>query len=111
MPRGEFTEVNAFTALLTAESLFFAVLSVVVSLSRPGRDVPDLPVRAINLGYAAVGFLAIVALGALAAWWGIFAHDWPCSLRGNAIAAAIALAVVGQPIFAAIIVRGLRSKD
>lgn len=107
----EITDPEALAILLTAESLIFAVLSAVIAFAQPGNRVPDLPASAFTLGVAAVVLLAFVAFGALMAWVGIYADNWPCSFRGNAIAIAIVIAVVSQPIFATVITRGLRSKS
>ena len=50
MLNGELTDANALSALLTAESLLFAVLAVAVGFSRGGSFVPNLPVKPITLG-------------------------------------------------------------
>jgi hypothetical protein len=107
---GDFTDANALASLLTVESLLFAALSVAVTLSNPGSRPRDLRVQPVTLGYLAVGFLGLVAFGAFMAWWSIFATDWPCSFRGSVIAGTLALAILGQPLFAWLIASGLRRK-
>ncbi|HET9197130.1 MAG TPA: hypothetical protein VFN92_02605 [Solirubrobacterales bacterium] len=108
---GEFTDANALSALLTVESLLFATLSVAVSFSKPGSRIPNLPLAPQQLGYFAAGFISIIAFGALMAWWSIFTEPWPCEFRGSVIALAIGLAIIGQPIFAWAIARGLGAKE
>jgi hypothetical protein len=108
---GEFTDANALSALLTVESLLFATLGVAVSFSEPGKRVPDLPVQPRTLGLLACGFLSVVAFGALMAWWNIFLDPWPCGFRDTVIACSIGAAIVGQPVFAWAIARGMQSKE
>lgn len=107
---GEFTDANALSTLLTIEGLLFAALSAALGLSNPGSRIRDLPIPAHALGYLAATFLSLVAFGALMAWWSIFAVDWPCSFRGASIAGTIAFAIVGQPVLAWIVARGLRER-
>lgn len=107
---GEFNDSEALVVLVTAESLLLAVISVVVAFARGGRDIPDLPAKPFTLGVIATGFLGVIAVGALAAWWGLYIDSWPCSFRGSVIAVAIAVAAVTPPIFAGVITRGLRPK-
>ena len=70
----------------------------------------SLPVQAHTLGFIAAGFLSIVAVGAGAAWWTLFALDWPGSFRGDAVAIALAAAIVGQPGLAWAAAFGLKPK-
>jgi len=107
---GDFTDANALSALLTVESLLLTGLGFAVSLSGPDTRVRDLPVPTFVLGYIATGFLSAVAFGALMAWWNIFVTAWPGDFRGSIIAGSLALAIVGQPLFAWSIARGLRPK-
>jgi hypothetical protein len=107
---GQFTNANALASLLTVESLLFAALSLATSLSTPGTRVRDLPLPAPVLGLLAASFLTIVAFGAAMAWWSIFVVDWPRDFRGNAVAIALATAIVGQPAFAWAAARGLRAR-
>lgn len=108
---GEFTDANALSALLTVESLLFATLSVAVSFSKPGNRIPNLPVKPETLGHIAAAFISIIAFGALMAWWNIFVESWPCSFRGSVIALALGLAIVGQPLLAWAIARGLGARS
>jgi hypothetical protein len=106
----ELNDSEALVVLITAESLLLAVISVIVVFSRGGRDIPDLPAKPFTLGIVATGFLVAIAVGAIAAWWGLYIGSWPCSFRGSLIALAVAIAAVTPPIFAAVITRGLRPK-
>jgi hypothetical protein len=89
------------------ESLLFAALSVAVSLSAPTAAIRNLKIEPRTLGSIAAAFLSIVALGAFLCWTGIFIDDWPCTWRGALVALIIAGAIIGQPIFAWVIARGL----
>jgi hypothetical protein len=106
----EITDPEALVILLTAESLIFAVLSAIIAFAQPGKWVPDIPASAFKLGVAAVILLAVVALGASMSWIGVYLDNWPCSVRQMVAAVAIAVAIIAQPTFAAIITRGLRPK-
>jgi len=105
---GEFTDANALASLLTVESLLFAALSLAASLSVPGKRVPAVSPQV--LGFLAAGFLSIVAFGAAMAWWSIFAADWPNSFRSSAVAITLAIAILGQPVFAWGVAFGLRPR-
>ncbi len=107
---GDFTDANALASLLTVEGLLFAALSLAASLSTPGSRVRSLPVKAHHLGYIAAGFLTVVAVGAGAAWWTLFALDWPGTFRGDAVAIALAAAIIGQPALSWAAALGLRPK-
>lgn len=108
MQSSQISDAEALTILLTAESLIFAVLSAAIAFAQPGRRVSALPTSAFTLGLAAVTLLSIVALGALLAWVGVYGNHWPCSLRQDLIALTVATAIVGQPIFAGVIAKGLK---
>jgi hypothetical protein len=105
-----FSNNDALVALLTAESLVFAVLAVAVAFSVPGNRIPNLRLPAWGVGYLAAGFVSIIAFGALMAWWSIFVKSWPHGFRGGAVAVALAMAIVGQPLLAWTIAPGLRAK-
>jgi hypothetical protein len=106
----ELNDPEALAILVTAESLLLAVISVIVAFTRGGRDIPDLPAKPFALGVIATGFLTVIAIGAMAAWWGVFGSNWPCSFRGSIVALTVALAAVTPPIFAGVIAKGLRPK-
>lgn len=106
-----FTNNDALVALLTVESLSFAALAVAVSFSIPSSRVPNLPISVSTIGYIAAAFVTIIAFGALMAWWSIFLTCWPSDFRSQAIAVTLGLAVVGQPVFAWAIARGLKPKE
>jgi hypothetical protein len=110
MQSSQISDAEALTVLLTAESLILVVLSAAIAFSQPGRRVSALPLSAFHLGLGAVGLLTIVAAGGLLAWIGVYANHWPCSMRQDFIAVAIMAAIVGQPVFAAVIAKGLKAK-
>jgi len=111
MQSAQISDAATLAMLLTAESLIFAVLSATIAFAQPGKRVTALPASAYTLGSCAVGLLVTVALGGLMAWIGVFADHWPCSLRQEIVAVAILIAIVGQPILATAIARGLKVRD
>ena len=105
-----FTEVNALATLLTTEGLLFAALGLAANLSSVGdRRLRRLPVPGKVLGGAAIVVLAVVALGAVVAWGRIFLCDFPGSVDGAIIAAALLIAIVAQPVLATLLGLGLRT--
>jgi hypothetical protein len=97
-------------ALLTAESLVFAVLAVAIAFSVPGNRIPNLRLPAWGIGYAAAAFVSIIAFGGAMAWWSLFVTAWPHGFRGSTIAVVLGITVVGQPLLAWMIAPGLRAK-
>jgi hypothetical protein len=107
---GGFTVANALAALLTTESLLFAAFGIAVNFSTVGqRRIRKLPVSAQTLGAGCVIVLAGVAFGASVAWGKIFLSPFPSAFYGVAIAIALLLAIVAQPIIAALLALGLRT--
>ena len=106
-----FSYTDALTILLTSETLVFAALAVVVSFALPSTRVPNLPVSVPVLGFIAVAFVGVIGFGAFLAWWSTFVNHWPKHFQGEAIAVTIAVAVVGQPIFALLLALGLKPVD
>jgi hypothetical protein len=107
-----FTNANALATLLTTEGLLFAALGLAANLSEAGkRRLPKLPVPGAILGGAAVAVLAVVALGAVAAWTRIFVCEgFPGSFTGAVIAGTLLLAIVAQPVLATLLGLGLRKQ-
>jgi hypothetical protein len=106
-----FTDANALSSLLTVESLLFAAIGASISLSNTGTWVRDLPISARALGFFACGFLSLVAVGGVLSWTIIFGDHWPCDARRAIIALILLVAIVGQPILAWVIAKGLGRKQ
>jgi hypothetical protein len=104
---GDYTDAMALSTLLTVESLLFAALSVAVGLSGPTAAVRNLQISPRALGMIVAAALGFVALGGFLCWTGIFLDSWPCDIRGALVALIIAGAIIGQPIVAWVIARGL----
>ena len=95
-----FTPTNALTTLLTVESLVFSVLNVALALSAstslPRRARPEA--RLLALSSAAL--VTVLGLGAAAAWWRLFADDWPSRLDEQLPVVCLAAGIAAQPIIA-----------
>jgi hypothetical protein len=106
-----FTAANALATLLTTESLLFAALGLAATFSAVGgRRLRKLPVSGGALGGSAVLVLAIVAVGAVAAWSKIFLCPFPRAMGDIVIAVALLLAIVAQPAIAVLLALGLRTQ-
>ena len=111
-PRQGFTSVNAFTALLTTESLLFTAFNVALSLATPiegGR--PRLLVRPRILAFWAFVLLLVVGCGAVLAWIDVFASDLPSNLLKLLPIIILLVGCVAQPIFALVIARGMPTQN
>jgi len=106
----EFRYTDALVALLTVETLAFSALAVAVSFSIPSNRIPNLPVKLTTFGALGAAFVTLVAVGAGMAWLGLFRKDWPYGFYNAVISTVLALAIVGQPVFAWMIAAGLRPK-
>jgi hypothetical protein len=104
-----FTAAQSLTTLLTTESLLFAAFNAGVVLTAPaaaGRRIT--PLNAYRLAKTSVVALAVVAFAAALAWWQVFGDDWPDSNFRQFEGLGIAIAILVQPIVAAIVARSGR---
>lgn len=95
------SHTDALILLLTAETLLLTAFTVMVLLVSPAPGGRKIPLKQIWRGAVAVGVvLSFVAVGAIFAWWQVFAEAWPGSglSRIEAIAAFAGIAV--QPAIA-----------
>lgn len=107
-----FTDAQALTALLSAEGFLLATVSLAVTLGTPGRKgVPNLPFRPPTIAMTAGCLSALLAVGGLLAWLGLYGQGSLLPPRELAIAAILLLAVVGQPVLAVILAMGARMKE
>ena len=103
-----FGEGSRLSALLTTEGLLFAALSISVSLAGSSTFAPKTVVRPVTLAFMAAGLLVAVAVGAALAWTDLFlGGHWPASNNARIEAAALALAIVGQPVIAVLLALGV----
>lgn len=96
---------DALTTALTVEGLLLAAFAVSYSIattpSRSGRSV--FHARAW-FGWLIVATIVAVAASGAAAWWHMYAPDlWPKTWNARAQMYGLALGIVLQPVFAAII--------
>ena len=104
------SQPDALVVLVTIETLLFAALSIILTLNDVKDRVPDLPLRAHELGYCAVALIGIVGLGAVTAWAALFGSRWPGGFTRGAEGLAILVGIVVQPVAAWALARGLDSK-
>lgn len=103
---------DVLSQLLGVEGFLFAAISLAVTLSTPNQvRRPQYPrLKPEKLLLWAVAVLAIVGLGALVAWGGLYlGDDWvgiPTFVEG----AALLIAVVAQPIVALLLTLAARQK-
>lgn len=94
---------DALVDALTLEGLIFVAFTFAFTLagwSERGRH----PFFAQGwFGWCVVFAIAAVAAAAGAAWWGIYSPSWPTEALSRLEAGGLALGIVVQPIFAAVI--------
>jgi hypothetical protein len=106
-----FSDVDALTALLTVESLLLAVLALAVTIGTPdGRRVRKQLLPAKVVGWATVALTSLLAAAGVCAWLKIFGPDFPRDLPGRAIACSLLIAIVGEPLLAAVLAVGLHTE-
>jgi hypothetical protein len=106
-----FTHANALAVLLTTEALVFTAISVSLTFSNVSHHVPNLPLKPHQLGYVAAVLIGGLAVGALTAWWSVFASPWSCHFTKVVEGLAILLGIVAQPLMAWALARGLRARQ
>lgn len=107
-----FTDAQALTTFLSVEGFLLATVSLAVSLGTPGRKrVPNLPFRPATIAMMAGCLSAVVALGGLFAWAGLYGQGSLLPFRELWIAATLLAAVVLQPCLAIVLAMGARAKE
>lgn len=104
----ELSNADALVALITVEGLLFAALAVSVTLAGETKTGRPKIVRGSKLAWGITGAILIVSFGAMMAWLEVFTAQCPSGFRGHAIAAAIAIGIVVQPVLAGWIASGVR---
>lgn len=88
-----------------------AIVNLTASLSGPGRvRVARFDVEPEKLAIGAAIAISLVALGAVAAWSGIYVGGTLRPVREVFIAGALLVAIVAQPVFAFLVARALDSE-
>lgn len=101
---GEITAANMLAALLGAEGLLFAALSISVALSATSKLGKAWTVRPTALGFISAGVLTAIAVGAVFAWINLFTGScWPSDRDLQIAALAIVVAIVSPPVISLII--------
>ena len=107
-----FTHTDALVVLLTVEALLLAALSLALSLTGQEKLVRDLPVGPFWIALFSTVALWVVALGAGAAWWAIFAKGWPPSSVVRTLeSVGIAAGILVEPLVASVLTKGTKFKD
>lgn len=94
--QGQITDAQAFTTLLTVESLLFAGLGVALTLSTPQAHHRRTVLSPQAAGAWIASFITLVALSAVLMWTSVFAAPWPCDVRGAIVALVVLATIVGQ---------------
>lgn len=93
----------SLTVALTVEGLLFAAFAVSYSLAHPTEGGRHPFFAQAWFGWCIVITISAVAVSAGAAWWATFEADWPTETNEVLRAGGLALGIVAQPIFAAVI--------
>jgi len=93
----------SLTTALTVEGLLFAAFSVSYQLAKPKQGGRNRFFTGAWFGWLIVAALTCVAVSAAASWWATFQPDWPDTTNEMLRAGGLAVGIVAQPIFAAII--------
>lgn len=103
------TPAVALAVLLSTESLLFAAFQFAVNLSDGGPRVRNWVISGPWLATIAVVALAVVAVGAGAAWFDLFLDaGFPTRIADQLVAGALATAIAIQPLLALFLALGLR---
>lgn len=103
-----FTKANVLTTYVTMESLLFAGLSAAIALSATGTLGRRTPIPPWIVATITSVLLAVIASGAVLAWWDLFAgKNWPSGCNRRLEAIGILLGIVAQPLVAVAIARNV----
>lgn len=97
------TPSEGLTAALTMEGLLFAAFSVGYNLTGPTREGRSRFYTQAGFGWCIVAVICLVAAAAAASWWELFGSGWPTDPGEALLGIGLAVGIVGQPIFAAVI--------
>lgn len=101
---------SALAALVSAESLLFAALSVSVALASESTAGHPLPTKLLTFGVSVAVAVSLIAVGALAAWYRIYAPDLPTHETGVLQAGALLVGIIAPAAFAWWVALSLRGR-
>ncbi|HEX6392972.1 MAG TPA: hypothetical protein VFZ97_05990 [Acidimicrobiales bacterium] len=103
----DFKPTDALVALLTVESLVFAVLGIAIALVIPTDRNRDFFISKKWVLVVINGVLAVVAVGAVFAWAELFGPDFPRQFAQRVVACVLILAITLQPAVAILLSSGV----
>jgi hypothetical protein len=104
-----FTVANSLAALLSTESLLFAALNVGIAFGQRTSRGTSRRLSGRGLALIAAGLIAVVAVGAAAAWWRIFGAPWRHDFSTGLQALCLLVAIVAEPVVAFLIATNVHS--
>lgn len=111
-PSASMSDLQALTACLTAEGFLLATISLLVSLSAPGRlRQSALPVKPVLLAICIASLSSLLGVAATLAWFGMYGSGSVLPLRQATVAIVILLAVLAQPVISFLLALGLRNAE
>jgi hypothetical protein len=94
---------ESLTVAITMEGLLFAAFSVGYKLTEETEEGRSPFFTQAWFGWCIVGVILVLAVAACASWWEIFGSDWPSNIGQLLLGLGLALGIIAQPIFAAVI--------
>lgn len=102
----DFQPKDTLIALVTVETLLLTALAIAVALPA----VTGLRRMPILVGGLGTVVLAVIAVGAGAAWWQIYGHPFPASSAGRMEAVGLMLGIGAPPLISVGVVGSLGRK-
>lgn len=99
----ELSPTDSLTVAITMEGLLFAAFSVGHKLTEVTEEGRSAFFTQAWFGWCIVGVITLVAFAAGVGWWEVFGSSWPASIGDLILGIGLALGIVTQPIFAAVI--------
>jgi hypothetical protein len=98
-----FSSAEALAVSITMEGLLFAAFAVGNKLTEATEKGRSPFYTQGWFGWGIVAVIGLIAAGAAEAWWELFGHDWPNSFGHLLLGLGLAIGIVSQPAFAAVI--------
>jgi len=100
---GGLSPAESLTTAITMEGLLFAAFAVGTKLTEVTEEGRSPFFSQAWFGWCIVGVISIVAIAAFASWWEVFGTECVKSFGHLILGAGLALGIIAQPIFAAVI--------